>query len=76
MQTTTTRGCRVKSYKIQKTVYDKTGYSMVISDRGTGKCIAEYRLTPGQEASEINQMRRQIDAHLSTPGGTLGNYQW
>jgi hypothetical protein len=36
----------------------------------------EYRLTPGQELREMRQLRREIDAHLAEPGGTLGNYQW
>jgi hypothetical protein len=41
--------------------------------RGT---YPEYRLTPGQELREMALLRREIDAHLAEPRGTLGNYQW
>ena len=60
----------MKSYKIKQ-----TGDTMTISNRETGEHIAEYRLTPGYERTEIAAMRRAIDRHLGN-GGTLGNYQW
>ena len=63
-------------YTITQHTRDGEGYStMIIRDAGTGDHIAEYRLTGGTEAQEIDDMRRAIDAHLRD-GGTLGNYQW
>lgn len=50
--------------------------SMLITDRETGEEIAEYAMTIGHEDSEIRQMRRAIDKHLSEPGNGLGNYNW
>jgi len=61
----------MKSYKIKQ----QDGVAMVISHRDTGATIAEYRMTPGHERTEIVAMRRAIDKHLSA-GGTIGNYQW
>jgi hypothetical protein len=52
-----------------------TSGSMKIIERATGREIAEYHLTAGQERNEIARMRRTIDKHLQS-GGTLGNYQW
>jgi len=66
----------MKEYKIKKTVYDKQHYSMIIIERETGEQLAEYRLTPGKERSEIAQMRRSIDTHSAKTGSQLSNYQW
>jgi hypothetical protein len=60
-----------KGYKISN-----KGNTMIITHSDTGEHIAEYRMTPGHEVSEIRQMRRAIDKHLAEPNGTLGNYQW
>ena len=62
----------MKTYKIKQ-----DGRTMIISNRDTGEQIAEYRLTPGCERTEIAQMRRAIDRHLDEDSRhTLGNYQW
>jgi len=37
---------------------------------------ARYRLTQGSERKEVAALRREINKHLATPNGTLGNYQW
>lgn len=67
----------MKDYRINRQSKAGEGYeTMVISNRETGEHIAEYRLTPGCERSEIAAMRRAIDRHLAEPNGTLGNYQW
>ena len=52
-----------------------TGETMTIINRATKQMIAEYRLTPGSEAAEMQQMRRAIREHLAN-GGKIGNYQW
>jgi hypothetical protein len=49
--------------------------TMIILRREDWIELAEYRLTPGQEKSEIARMRRAINRHLNN-GGTLKNYQW
>ncbi len=37
--------------------------------------VAEYRLTPGQELSEMRRFRSALKRHFAA-GGTVGNYQW
>jgi hypothetical protein len=64
----------MKEYRIKRRM-DGMYETMVVINRDTREEIAEYRLTPGCEASEIRRMRRVIDEHLDG-GGTLGNYQW
>ena len=67
----------MKAYTIKRQSKAGEGYeSMVIRNRETGEDIAEYRLTPGCERSEIVSMRRAIDRHLDQPNATIGNYQW
>ena len=66
----------MKEYMIKR-LKSGDGYeTMVIRNRDRGEDIAEYRLTPGCERSEIAAMRRVIDRHLGQPNATLGNYQW
>ena len=50
--------------------------TMIIRDNDSGEDQAEYRLTAGCERLEMAAMRREIDRHLASPNGTLGNYQW
>lgn len=66
---------RDNSYRIITRPYNRHDQSMIVIDRATGGELAEYRLTPGSEQTEIRQMRRAIDYHLTT-SGTLRNYQW
>jgi hypothetical protein len=66
----------MKQYKIKRNTRRGEGYStMIITHKGTGEQIAEYRLTPGWELAEIVEMRRSIDNHIED-GGKLTNYQW
>ena len=60
----------MKTYKI-----NQTAETMIVSNRETGVRLAEYRLAPGCERTEIVQMRQAIDRHMDN-GGTLGNDQW
>ena len=56
------------------TIY-RTADTMTICDNDTEVERAEYRLTPGLELEEMQDMARAIDAHIDD-GGTMGNYQW
>ncbi len=49
---------------------------MVITPRDTPEAAAEYRLTPGREQQQLAAMRRLLDEHMMSPGGTLGDWQW
>ena len=49
--------------------------TMIVRDYNTKARIAEYRLTPGQEESEVKALCRAVNKHMDN-GGTLGNYQW
>jgi hypothetical protein len=70
-------GAEMRPYTIRRQRKAGEGYeSMVIRNGETGDAIAEYRLTPGCERSEIAAMRRAIKLHLDQPNATLSNYQW
>ena len=51
--------------------YHRANQEVTITDRATGKTIAEY----AAQASDARALRRAINKHLDA-GGTLGNYQW
>lgn len=65
----------MREYSIRKSQLNGENYATMIITNSNGEHIAEYRLTPGCERSEIAAMRRAINKHLMD-GGTMGNYQW
>ena len=66
----------MSEYTIKRRRHPQGYQTMVITPLDAPEAAVAYRLTPGREQEEMAAMRRELDKHLASPGGTLGNYQW
>ena len=65
----------MEKYRIKTAQRSGEDYKTMIILDDTWDEIAEYRLDPGTEKSQIARTRRAINRHLDD-GGTLANYNW